>query len=181
MDGDVTIHVSQAAVSPNHLNFEPVDPEHFRGVIGRFTSGVTIVSTRSEDLDFGTTVSACTSISLEPAMIAVCLNRESSTQKAVLSRGFFGVSILSTAHTDLAGRFAGKGAGKFNFEPSRGPLGMPLIGGALAQIECELDDAVSVGTHTLLIGSVRYAVASDAEPLAYFRGRFGRFDSSIGE
>ncbi|WP_241479901.1 flavin reductase family protein [Mycolicibacterium neoaurum] len=146
---------------------------------------MTIVSTMIGDRDYGTTVSACTSLSLEPPMLAVCLNRQSSTRNAILANGRFGVSILTADQADVAAHFARKGDDKFDcLQPVRGPLGMPLIRDSLSHIECDVADMVAGGSHTIVLGCVRYAVGAEGDPLTYFRGRMGRFeadgDSPVG-
>ena len=81
-------------------------PEDFRDVIGHFATGVTIVTTREADVDFGVTVSAISSLSLEPPMLLVCLNRASRTQGVISRTGSFAVNILESGQADLARLFA---------------------------------------------------------------------------
>lgn len=184
MAGHVTADTPRKASDPQSgelPNTSSVDPDAFRDVIGRFASGVTIVSTMLGDRDYGTTVSACTSLSLEPPMLAVCLNCQSSTRNAILATGRFGVSILTADQADVAAHFARKGDDKFDcLQPVRGPLGMPLIGDSLGRIECDVVDTVVGGSHTIVLGCVRYAVGVEGEPLTYFRGRLGRFEVGDG-
>ena len=85
------------------------DPQVFRDVIGRFTSGVTVITTAVDGVRFGTTASAFSSLSMEPPMVLICLNKTSETQAAVLKAGAFVVNILSEGQQDLAFRFARKG------------------------------------------------------------------------
>src|SRR5919201_3909821 len=116
-----------------------VDPLVFRYVIGHFATGVTIITTREGETDFGVTVSAVTSLSLEPPMLLVCLNRTSRTQAAVKSTGRFAVNILGLDQIELAELFATPRDDKFaGLDPTYGPLGDPLIPGAIAHVECEV-------------------------------------------
>lgn len=96
--------------------YPPAQPEQaladhriFRDVIGRFASGVTVITTAIDGARFGTTASAVSSLSLEPPMVLVCLNKSSETQAAVLKAGTFCVNILAEGQQELAYRFAGKG------------------------------------------------------------------------
>ena len=154
----------------------PVDERVFREVIGRFASGVTVVTTRAEDQDFGTTASAVSSLSLEPPMMLVCLNRTSETRRAILATGWFGVNVLSETQARLADRFARKAPDKFrDVDVVRVQSGAPLIANALARIECRVADTATGGTHTIFLGDVYHAAGEEGAPLTYYRGRFGRF------
>lgn len=157
-----------------------LDQTVFRDVIGRFASGVTVISTRAADRDFGTTASAVSSLSMDPPMLLICLNRTSDTREAILEAGWFAVNILSEGQADLAFAFAKKSPDKFaKAEVERGPSGMPLIPGSLAQLECRVTDTATGGTHTVFMGEVLHATATEDTPLTYYRGRFGRFEDIL--
>lgn len=159
-----------------------VDQAVFRDVIGRFASGVTVITTSSGEGDHGTTASAVSSLSMEPPMLLVCLNRTSRTQAAVLDSGVFAVNILGEDQGDVAWRFAGRTPDKFDGIPLvRGVTGAPLIRDALAQIECEVRETVSGGTHTVFLAEVKRASGREGPPLTYFRGKFGRLESALEE
>jgi len=152
-----------------------VEVDAFRDAIGRFLTGVTIVTTQLDGEDFGTTASAVTSLSLEPPMLLVCLNATSDTRNAILDRRTFAVSVLADHQQQLARRFADKGRGKFaGVEIARGPSGAPLVDGALASLDCRVSDTITGGTHTVFLAHVIEAWARDGAPLAYFRGGFGQ-------
>jgi flavin reductase (DIM6/NTAB) family NADH-FMN oxidoreductase RutF/DNA-binding GntR family transcriptional regulator len=160
-----------------------VDRNLFRDVMGRFASGVTVITTRSGGADSGTTASAVSSLSLDPPMVLVCLNMTSSTQAAVRDAGCFAVNILGADQSDLAYQFATKsGAAKFEgAEILRGERDVPLLAGALAHIQCRVAETVVGGTHTVFLGEVDHAAASEGAPLTYFRGTFGRFETELEE
>lgn len=159
-----------------------VDQDVYRDVIGRFASGVTVITTRAGDADHGTTASAVSSLSMDPPMLLVCLNRTSSTQAAVLEAGVFAVNILAEDQGELAYRFARKGADKFDgVLVERGEFGVPLLRDALAHLECEIKETVSGGTHTVFLAEVKQAAGREGPPLTYFRGRFGRLESALEE
>lgn len=155
----------------------PCDKELFRDVIGHFASGVTIITTRAAGKDYGVTANAVSSLSLEPPMMLVCLNRASRTQGALASSKSFAVNILSEDQGDLAVRFASGDSDKFSGIAVRyGELGNPLLDGSLAQLECGVTDELAGGTHAVYLAVVRFAERFAGSPLAYFRGSFGRLE-----
>lgn len=159
-----------------------VPDEVFRDVISRFASGVTVITTTAGDSDHGTTASAVSSLSMEPPMLLICLNRTSDTQAAILESGVFGVNILAEDQGQIAYQFAKKGQDKFaGVGIRRGRTGVPLVEDALAHLECEVDETVTGGTHTVFLARVREAAGKEGTPLTYFRGRFGRLESALDE
>jgi flavin reductase (DIM6/NTAB) family NADH-FMN oxidoreductase RutF len=153
----------------------------FREVISHFASGVTVVTTFHDERAYGTTASAVTSLSLEPPMLLVCMNKQSETGRAVAASGHFAVNILGAGHAELADRFAQKGGDKFAGVPtSAGQWGAPLFDEAVATLECRVTEQTAVATHYVLFAEVVSAAARGGEPLAYFKGRFGRLDLSSG-
>ena len=155
-----------------------VDGAVFRQVIGNFMSGVVVITTEHADVQYGMTVSAVSSLSLDPPMLLVCLNARSGTQEAVRSAGRFAVNILAEDQSHLAERFASSGtAGKFRGIPTRaGSTGVPLLADALAVVECRVVEVVTGGTHRVFLAEVVHAETTEGSPLAYFRGSFGKFE-----
>ncbi len=153
----------------------PVTGQAFRDVIGRFTTGVTVVTSRDDDGDHGMTASAVSSLSLEPPMLLVCVNRRSRTGDAVRASGRFTINVLAEDQASTAQRFARHGEDRFaDVATTRGPLGTLLLGGCLAHIDCTVDDALGAATHHIIIGLVQRVDAREGRPLAYFRGQFGQ-------
>jgi flavin reductase (DIM6/NTAB) family NADH-FMN oxidoreductase RutF/DNA-binding GntR family transcriptional regulator len=157
------------------------DAAVFRQVIGNFMSGVVIITTAHEGHRYGMTVSAVSSLSLEPPMLLVCLNANSATQDAVNRSGRFAVNVLAEDQGELAERFARPGStDKFSGLTTRtGRAGAPLLPGILAVIECRVAEVVSGGTHRVFVADVVHAETREGAPLAYFRGKFGKFE--LGE
>ena len=159
-----------------------VTADIFRSVIGRFASGITVVTAVDEaGNDHGMTATAFASVSLLPPLVLVCVDR-SATMHDVLGRAtHFAVSFLAADQEELSRRF---GSG----EPQRGGIveaerfegvgysrsasGAALINDALAHIECRVHDRHEAGDHTIVIGEVESAVAFDARPLLYYRGGY---------
>jgi flavin reductase (DIM6/NTAB) family NADH-FMN oxidoreductase RutF len=158
-----------------------VEQQVFREVIGRFASGVTVITTAVDGVPFGTTASAVTSLSLEPPMVLVCLNKSSETQTAVLKAGSFCVNILAEGQEELAYQFAKKGDKFANVVYDEGLNGVPVLRDTLAHLECLVDETVTGGTHTVFMGRVVVAKGHEGTPLTYYRGRFGRLESAREE
>lgn len=155
------------------------DATVFRRVIGNFMSGVVVITTTDDDgAARGMTVSAVSSLSLDPPMLLVCLNAASSTQEAVRRSGRFAVNILAEHQGHVAERFARPGSDdKFgDLETQPGSTGVPLLAGVLATVECRVAEVVGGGTHRVFLAEAVHAEASEGSPLAYFRGRFGKFE-----
>ena len=154
------------------------DASVFRRVIGNFMSGVVVITATHDDVRYGMTVSAVCSLSLDPPMLLVCLNSASTTQEAVRRSGRFAVNILAEHQGDLADRFARPGqTDKFAGLATRpGLTGAPLLPGALATVECRVAETAGGGTHRVFLAEAVHAEATTGSPLAYFRGRFGRFE-----
>lgn len=155
----------------------PVDPVHFRHVVGHLASGVTVLTTAAGGERFGLTASSVTSLSADPPMMLACINTAVPSCRAVAETGRFVVNILAEAQGDLAQQFATAASDKFrNVGVHVGHGGMPLITEALAHIECVVDERVVGGSHTIFLGRVVSATARAGQPLTYFRGGFGRFE-----
>ena len=153
-----------------------VNQEQFRSVMSRFASGVSIITTRHKGIDYGLTASAVCSLSLDPPMLLICVNKTSNTQKAIAEAQVFAVNILREEQSELAHRFAGSHPDQFaGMSISSGELGVPLLGEMLATIECRVTEIISGGTHSIFLAEVQTARAAEGMPLIYFRGRMGRF------
>jgi flavin reductase (DIM6/NTAB) family NADH-FMN oxidoreductase RutF/DNA-binding FadR family transcriptional regulator len=157
-------------------------PDEFRNVIGHLASGVTVITTFHDGCPFGTTASAVTSVSLEPPMLLICMNKQSETGRAIASSHRFAVNILSEDQADAAVQFARKGGDKFaGIAVDEGDAAVPLLRGALATLECRVAEEVTGGTHSVFVAQVDRASAGTGTPLAYFRGQFGRLELAQDE
>lgn len=152
-----------------------LDAEGFRQALRRWTSGVTVVTAKAGDGIYGMTVSAFSSVSMDPPLVLVCANRSSKTRDAIFRSGAFNVNILSRGQEALSDRFAAAKTEGLRFEgvPFRlGELGAPILEGCLATLECTVSSAHDEGSHTIYIGHVRASHLIEAEPLVYFQGRY---------
>jgi flavin reductase ActVB len=151
-----------------------VTSDEFRRACGRFPSGVTIATVLdSQGGPHGLTVSSFTSVSLEPPLVSICLGHAVAVIDYFRAAKCFGINVLAVDQQPLSERFARKGADRFDgLDWERGEMGVPLIPGALAQIECAVRDRVTAGDHDIFIGEMLHAQAWDGEPLVHFAGRY---------
>ncbi|MGF9660760.1 flavin reductase [Arthrobacter crystallopoietes] len=154
------------------------DQDVFRQVVGHFASGVAVITTALNGQLYGTTASAVSSLSMDPPMMLMCLNQASSTHDAVGQAGVYAINILAEDQRDVALKFGRKGADKFDGVPHRLSIhgGVPVLDGALATITCVVEEAPRGGTHSVFFGRVVEAEAAPGQPLAYYRGTFGRLE-----
>ncbi len=156
-----------------------VDADTFRQAMGRFATGVTVVSTVADGHDHAMTASAVTSVSLDPLLVLVCVEREARFHDAVLDAGVWGVSILASSARGTAQWLASRGRplhGQLDRVPhTRGDTGVALIEGSLATLECRTTDVYAGGDHSIVVGEVTSlrVCADPGEALLYFRGMFG--------
>ena len=143
--------------------------------MGSFVAGVTIVTCADEDGIYGTTVSAFSSVSMDPPLLLVCMDVKSRTCGRIEKGKKFAVNMLAEDQKDLAYQFA---SSKIEHQYDGvsyqlGQDGVPLLDGAICQIECKLDDSVTSGDHQILIGApTNVKILSHLEPLVYVRGGF---------
>jgi flavin reductase (DIM6/NTAB) family NADH-FMN oxidoreductase RutF len=155
-----------------------LDPDAFRAAMGRFASGVTIVTvTDADGSEHGMTVSAFASVSLVPPLVVMCIDHAASMHDLVTDCDFFGVNILASAQEPIARRFADTGAQRFEgIGFRRGENGVPILNDVLAYIECRRVSSAEVGDHTVIIGETVAASTRDARPLLYYRGGFAQLE-----
>ncbi|MFD8834682.1 flavin reductase family protein [Streptomyces griseofuscus] len=170
---------------------EGVSNDEFRAAMSRLAAGVVLVTAQEPPLDpddpdapgvedAGMTATAFLSVSLDPPLVLVSLREGSRMDDLLAEQPLWAVSVLAESQRHIAGRFAMKGriSDRLLFEDlayTRGEVThAPLIGGALATLECRTEQRVAAGDHTLVIGRVLTARVPSAEggPLTYFRGRY---------
>ncbi|HWC75901.1 MAG TPA: flavin reductase family protein [Blastocatellia bacterium] len=152
----------------------PVSNEEFRHALARFASGVTVVTCRSSQGDLrGITVSAFSSVSLDPPLVLVCIDRRASIHDLLEEGSHFAVNFLCDNQETISRRFASKDADRFDgVGYSEGQTGAPLIEGALGHLECRVVHSYPGGDHTIFVGEVEASSAGDQKPLLYFRGGY---------
>lgn len=157
--------------------FEEITQVHFRQAMGRFATGVTVITSVGADgRPVGTTASAVSSLSLDPPLLLACLGRDSQTLAAIRAHGAFTVNILAAPQAELSDNFARRGlAADWDGVPHQpGPTGSPRLHGGLATLDCTVEHRLPGGDHEIVIGRVRSARTGPAEaaPLLFWRGRY---------
>jgi flavin reductase (DIM6/NTAB) family NADH-FMN oxidoreductase RutF len=159
-----------------------VSSDEFRGAMRHLAGGVSVITAgRGRDIS-GMTVTSVSSLSVDPPALIVSINREASSWPLVKRYGFFGVNILTSDQLDVAERFTGKGglkgAARFaGADWTTRASGVPLLVGALAAIDCEVEDVVERHSHAIVIGRVLdVAVSARTAALAYWQGRYVAID-----
>jgi flavin reductase (DIM6/NTAB) family NADH-FMN oxidoreductase RutF len=159
-----------------------VSSDEFRGAMRHLAGGVSVITAgRGRDIS-GMTVTSVSSLSVDPPALIVSINREASCWPLVKRYGLFGVNILTSDQIDIAERFTGKGglkgAARFaGADWTTRASGVPLLVGALAAIDCEVEDVVERHSHAIVIGRVLdVAVSARTAALAYWQGRYVAID-----
>src|SRR5579863_4162477 len=152
------------------------DSAAFRRAMREFASGVTIIAAGEGEARNGCTATSVCSLSLDAPTLLVCLDRASATLATLRASGVFGVSVLAADQAALAERFAGRdgvrGASRFAAGKWTGLItGAPLLQGAVAHIDCCVEETIERHTHAIVIGRVVMAVVTPARPLAHWRGQ----------
>ncbi|WP_261664644.1 flavin reductase family protein [Deinococcus sp. Marseille-Q6407] len=154
---------------------EGIGPEDFRATLGRFASGVTIITAREPDgTAHGMTASAFVSVSLNPPLILVSVDKRAHMHSVLLGSDVtqFGVSILAHDQIHLSNHFAGR-PGPEEAVPWREQAGFPVLGGTVASVVCRKQQVLDGGDHTLFLGLITSTEYADREPLLYFGSRYG--------
>ena len=155
---------------------EPViDARRYRDTIGRFATGVTVLTWDDGEHVRGMTANAVTSVSLDPMLLLACVDRRGSAHEQLLRAPAFTVNILAEDQVAVSQAFARSGVEDMGDVPYlTGSTGAPIIVGALAWVECEIEERLPGGDHTIFIGRVvDLAVPRpDAAPLLFYSGRY---------
>ena len=152
------------------------EPDRFRAVMGRFATGVSVVTARWEDAEGGMTVNALLSVSLDPPSVLVSLGAAADTTPLVERSGRFGVSLLAAEQMELSERFASRIPSSEKFRGvacHRSPSGIPLLDDTLGTMECEVVEAHPFATHLVFLGRVTHLEeGSDEDPLVFWGSHY---------
>jgi 3-hydroxy-9,10-secoandrosta-1,3,5(10)-triene-9,17-dione monooxygenase reductase component len=153
------------------------DPSIFRSAMGVFATGVAVVMANHNDRLHGMTVNSLTSVSLDPPLLLVCPRRGSTTGLAMKSSGSFVVNILDVQQREIATRFVGDFANRFDgLDLGQSPRGFPVLAKALAHFDCVVRNVYEGGDHDIIVGEVVSCTQRPGNPLLFYRGRFGTAD-----
>ena len=158
-------------------------PDDFRATLGRFAAGVTVVTVTVDGRDLGMTLSAFSSLSLNPPLVLVCVDRGATLHDLLAEGAVFGVNVLAAGQEALSRRFASGDPGErfAGVGYTRGALGAPLLEGTLAWMECRVAARHAGGDHTIVVGAVaelgvRDGAGRDGGPLLYYRGGYASLE-----
>lgn len=151
-----------------------VEPPLFRQLLGRFATGVTVLTTRTPTGDpIGMTASSVASVSLDPPLVLVSVDRRHDMHAALDAASYFVLNILAADQEALSRRFAADEPDRFGgvgYRPNK--QGIAVLDGVLAHIECEKRTAVPAGDHTVYLGLVIGGAVTERRPLLYYRGGY---------
>jgi flavin reductase (DIM6/NTAB) family NADH-FMN oxidoreductase RutF len=157
-------------------NLMAVTGEEFKKALQHWASGVAVVATHSPKLgNQGMTVTAFSSVSLDPPQILVCINQTADTGEGIKESERFSVNLLSVQQQDVSNHFAGGLSQQERFEKAGwtpGIQGVPLLNDSIASLDCRVVQKIPAGTHWIIIGEVENAVCRNGEPLLYFRSGY---------
>lgn len=159
---------------------QAIDTRQFRNALGRFASGVTVLTAQYEDQTHGMTANAFVSVSLDPPLVLVSLDNRSNMHRILPSVRRFGISVLAEDQEALSNHFAGRTVPGLHVRfVHRSDL--PLIGGAVAFFVVDVIDIHPAGDHTLYISRVEHFEANDGKPLLFHAGRYRNMREEKGK
>lgn len=151
-----------------------VEPSTFRQLLGRFATGVTVITLPGPDgRPAGMTASSLASVSLQPPLLSVCIDREADLHKLIVTAPAFMVNVLESRQEALSRRFAEQHPDRFaGVGYQVGPAGEILLDGALAHIECRHHAVYDGGDHSIIVGLVTGGSTGEGHSLLYYRGGY---------
>lgn len=153
-----------------------IDPDTFRAVLGRFATGITVITGRDEaGTDHGMTVSAFSSVSLNPPLVLACIDQGASMRALLGTLTHIGINFLSEGQEAISRRFSGKDIERFDgLGYVRGVNGVALLEDALAHLEARIVNRYEAGDHMIVIAEVESAEAFSQRPLLYYRSGYAQ-------
>ena len=146
-----------------------------RDTLGRFATGVTVITCQTAQGPIGITANSFTSVSLDPALVLWSVARSSSRFAAFAEADHFAIHVLAEDERDLAARFTKGGDGFSGLEWTPGPGNAPRITGTFARFDCQRHALHDGGDHLIIVGKVLRAASRDGVPLVFAQGHFGSF------
>ena len=157
----------------NGTDYPELDADLMKAFNRQFITGVTVVTTKEGETPKGLAANSYCSVSIEPPLVLVCVQKTSSTYPALFSSSHLGINILGAGQRETVSIFASKAPDKFaELAWHDGPSGSPLLDGSAASLEAEIQERFQAKTHTVFICRVRHAEIDDTAPLVYKAGRF---------
>ncbi|HLS91722.1 MAG TPA: flavin reductase family protein [Limnochordia bacterium] len=150
------------------------DSRAFRNALGQFATGVTVITVKGPEGLHGMTANAFTSVSLDPPLVLVCIDKRNRTHSLIQEVGKFGVSVLAEDHENVSRHFAGARELPIDVTFIEEGLGTPVIKESLAWLDCTVWRAYDGGDHTIIVGKVEALDAPGGKPLIFFQGAYRR-------
>lgn len=178
-DGSKPLRETEVMNADAHMDREALTLAELKHAMGSFATGIAIVTTRFEGVDYGMTCNSFNTVSLQPALVLWSIQRSTRSYPAFLNGGGYTVSVLSDSQRNLVKQFTLPSyEERFAGVPvTRLPSGRLMIDGAAAWFDCSLENAVEAGDHDVLIGRVGEFASDQARtPIGYVRGRFTAMD-----
>ena len=155
--------------------------EEFRRALSKFASGVTVVTLRDKDGNpHGITVSAFSSVSMNPPLVLVCIDKDAGSHNAFHESQRFVVNILSEEQAEHSNQFASQIPDKFiNIHHHEGLEGIPVLKNALVNLECRLVNDFAAGDHTIFVGEIERTYVNEGKPLVYYAGNYQKIAQNL--
>jgi len=151
------------------------DPQAQRRIMGRFATGVTVVTTRVGEHLCGMTANAVTSLSLEPPLVLVAVDRRAHILGCLKESKCFAINMLTVDQESLSRRFARSGPKDFSdLALTTAATGCPILADALAYVDCRLHEILPGGDHDIFVGEILAGDQRDGRPLLFYAGNYGR-------
>jgi flavin reductase (DIM6/NTAB) family NADH-FMN oxidoreductase RutF len=151
----------------------------FRAALGRYATGVTVVTTLNAQGPVGITANSFTSVSLDPPLVLWCPAKSSARFSAFAAATHYAIHVLAADQIELCYRFSRSGVDFTGIDPAETPEGLPLLHGCLARFDCAAHAAHDGGDHAILVGRVLRAFVRDGTPLLFWHSRFGDFPHRV--
>jgi flavin reductase (DIM6/NTAB) family NADH-FMN oxidoreductase RutF len=161
-----------------------VTPDDFKSVMRRWASTVNVITTRADEMIYGLTATAFSSLSAEPPLVFVCINRKTRTHPLIESSGIFCVNFLAADMKHVSDRFAGRVPDEERFKDLAHrsvATGAPVLLDAIAYLDCRVHAAHAAGDHTIFIGMVQASAVQkpDEAPLTYYNGKYHKLGEAL--
>ncbi len=169
--------MAEAVPPPEHLS--PNEAAHFRKVLGRYPTGVVVVTTEHDGELQGMACNSFTSVSLDPPLVLFCPARSSTTWPQMRAAGRAVINILGHESEHISRRFAARGVDRFEGVAHRSaPSGLPILEAAIGWMDCTLEAEHDGGDHTIVVARVEALGLREGDSLVFMGGAYGRFSSA---
>lgn len=147
----------------------------FRDALGRFATGITVITCDSSAGPLGITANSFSSVSLDPALVLWSPAKASKRYDAFVSAKHFAIHIMSDKQSDICSGFAGNGFAFEGYDWHNGPNDVPLISHCLSRFECTQEAVHDAGDHSIIVGRVTRVSTQAGDPLMFYSGNYGSF------